>query len=47
MMQSFLSKGITVGQKGFEKIANEAKVFREDKKLLEEEIAGCVRKTRD
>jgi peptidoglycan hydrolase CwlO-like protein len=37
MMQSFLSKGITAGQKGFEKIANEAKVFREEKKLLEEE----------
>jgi chromosome segregation ATPase len=37
MMQSFLSKGIIAGQKGFEKLANEAKVSREEKILLEEE----------
>jgi uncharacterized protein YlxW (UPF0749 family) len=37
MMQSFLSKGIIAGQKGFEQLANEAKVSREEKILLEEE----------
>jgi hypothetical protein len=47
MMQSFLSKGITAGQKGFDQIANEAKVFHEEKELLEGEIASCMRKTRD
>jgi hypothetical protein len=36
-MQSFLSKGINAGQKGSEQIANEAKVSREEKILLEEE----------
>jgi peptidoglycan hydrolase CwlO-like protein len=37
MMQSFLSKGIAAGQKGFERVVNEAKVSHEEKSLLEEE----------
>jgi polyhydroxyalkanoate synthesis regulator protein len=37
MMQSFLSKGIAACQKGFERVANEAKASIEEKKLLEEE----------
>jgi sensor histidine kinase YesM len=37
MMQSFLSKGIAAGQKGFERVANEAKISHEEKNLLEEE----------
>jgi cell shape-determining protein MreC len=37
MMQSFLSKGVAACQKGFERVANEAKASLEEKKLLEEE----------
>jgi hypothetical protein len=47
MMQSFLLKGITAGQKGFEQIANEAKVFREEKNFWRKKIASCARKTGD
>lgn len=36
MMKSFLSKGISAVQKGFEQIANEVMVFREEKNLIEE-----------
>jgi hypothetical protein len=41
MMQSFLSKGITAFQKGFERVASEAKASLEEKSLLEEE--NCKR----
>jgi chromosome segregation ATPase len=37
MMQSFLSKGIAACQKGFERVANEAKASLEEKKLLADE----------
>jgi hypothetical protein len=37
MMQSFLSKGVAACQKGFERVANEAKASLEEKKLLEDE----------
>jgi chromosome segregation ATPase len=37
LMQSFLSKGVTACQKGFEWIAGEAKASLEEKRLLEEE----------
>jgi hypothetical protein len=37
LMQSFLSKGVAACQKGFERIASDAKASIEDKKLLEEE----------
>jgi predicted nuclease with TOPRIM domain len=36
-MQSFLSKGIAAGQKGYEQLANEAKSSRDEKVRLEEE----------
>jgi phage shock protein A len=35
MMQSFLSKGDAACQKGFERVADEAKTSLEEKKLLE------------
>jgi hypothetical protein len=41
MMQSFLSKGIAACQKGFERVASEAKASLEEKSLLEEE--NCKR----
>jgi polyhydroxyalkanoate synthesis regulator protein len=34
MMQSFLSKGVVTFQKGFERVADEAKASLEEKKLL-------------
>jgi hypothetical protein len=37
MMQSFLSKGVAACQKGFERVANEAKASLEEKKLLDKE----------
>jgi hypothetical protein len=37
MMQSFLSKGVAACQKGFERVANEAKASLEEKRLLENE----------
>jgi uncharacterized protein YlxW (UPF0749 family) len=37
MMQSFLSKGVASSQKGFERVANEAKASLEEKRLLENE----------
>jgi peptidoglycan hydrolase CwlO-like protein len=37
MMQSFLSKGVSACQKGFERFANEAKASIEEKKLLEDD----------
>jgi peptidoglycan hydrolase CwlO-like protein len=37
LIQSFLSKGVTAYQKGFERIASDAKASLEDKKLMEEE----------
>jgi hypothetical protein len=46
MMQSFLSKGITAGQKGFEQMAHEVKVFREEKNSWRRKIASCVKRTR-
>jgi phage shock protein A len=36
-MRSFLSKGILACQKGFERVADEAKASLEEKKLLENE----------
>jgi chromosome segregation ATPase len=36
-MQTFLLKGVAACQKGFERIANDAKASLADKKLLEEE----------
>jgi hypothetical protein len=36
-MQTFLSNGVTACEKGFERIANDAKASLVDKKLLEEE----------
>jgi hypothetical protein len=38
LMQTFLSKGVAPCQKGFERIANDAKASLVDKKLFEEEI---------
>jgi hypothetical protein len=37
LMQSFLSKGVTACQKGFERIVSDAKASLEYKKLLEED----------
>jgi cell shape-determining protein MreC len=37
MMLSFLSKGVAACQKGFEKVADEAKASLEERKLLENE----------
>jgi predicted nucleic acid-binding Zn-ribbon protein len=37
LMQTFLSKGVAACQKGFERIASDAKALLADKKLLEEE----------
>jgi cell division protein FtsB len=37
LMQSFLSRGVAACQKGFERIASDAKASLEDKKLLQEE----------
>jgi peptidoglycan hydrolase CwlO-like protein len=37
MMQSFLSRGVAACQKGFERVANEAKASLHEKKLLEDE----------
>jgi chromosome segregation ATPase len=37
MMRSFLSKGIAACQKGFERVADEAKTSLEERKLLENE----------
>jgi alanyl-tRNA synthetase len=37
LMESFLLKGVAACQKGFERIASDAKAALEDKKLLEEE----------
>jgi peptidoglycan hydrolase CwlO-like protein len=37
LMQTFLSKGVAACQKGFERLASDAKASLEDKKLLEEE----------
>jgi hypothetical protein len=37
MMQSFLSKGVAARQKGFKRVANEAKMSLEEKRLLEDE----------
>jgi hypothetical protein len=37
MMQSFLSKGVVACQKGFERVADEAKASLEEKKLLVDE----------
>jgi hypothetical protein len=37
LMCSFLSKGVAVCQRGFERVADEAKASLEEKKLLESE----------
>jgi hypothetical protein len=37
MMRSFLSKGVAACQRGFEKVAEEAKASLEERKLLEDE----------
>jgi ribosomal protein L12E/L44/L45/RPP1/RPP2 len=40
MMRSFLSKGVAASQRGFERVADEAKASLEEKKLLESENCG-------
>jgi hypothetical protein len=47
MMQSFLSKGIDACQKGFERVASEAKASLEEKILYRKRTASCMRKTRN